>query len=164
MANVFNYRISSIRRCGYFFWVLVFVWQLFEGGYYSRVAFFFFEKRSDINNTWIKYIQVSRWQSLDTVSSMHGPQFCFQLWKPTRTTRTTLASMLWLSSESIPTCAHAAYTSCGYYLRVVFIPLRASDCWATIWGWRLSKGNTVDLMHQKKDLRQPKLKRKLNLT
>ena len=34
--------------------------------------------------------------------------------------------------NDLHTCAHAVYTSRGYYLRVTFISLRASNCAATI--------------------------------
>ena len=47
-----NYRISSIRRRGYYFFSLpIFVRLLFEGSVY------FFGKSADTNNGWIRYVR-----------------------------------------------------------------------------------------------------------
>ena len=50
----------------FFFLLLTGIWGrlLFEGGIY------FFGKPADINNSWLRYIQVRQWQLLDAVSSM----------------------------------------------------------------------------------------------
>ena len=58
-----DYRISLVRRHGYYFLLLVSVWLLFEGNYY------FFGKLADINNSWIGYVRAIQWQPLDAVSS-----------------------------------------------------------------------------------------------
>ena len=71
--------------------------------YYLRVAFISWKPR-DINDSWIRYVQVRRWRLLDTVGSILSA---------VGTTCTTLALAWWSSSEIIHTCLLAAATIQG---------------------------------------------------
>ena len=115
-----------------------FVQLLFEGGYYSRVTFYFFAKPGDIKDSWIRYIRVGRWRLLDTVSSTRSLSVLLSAMGTTRTTQTILALAWWPLLEIIPTRVHmprllAAVTIWGQCL----FRSRASDCAATIWGRHL---------------------------
>ena len=134
------YRISSLRRHGYYLFRCSFcaatIWGrlLFEGGVY------FFANPGDIKDSWVWYIhvQVRRWRLLDTVSSARSLSVLLSAMGTTRTPQTILALAWWLLLEIIPTCVHVpcllvAATIRGWRL----FCSRASDCAATIWGRHL---------------------------
>ena len=115
--------------------LLSFVRLLFEGGIH------FFENPTDINDGWIRYIQVRRWWLLDAVSSTCNLSVLLSAVGTTRTTQIALsASLVTVVRNYSDACACAACTSCGYYSRAAFFSFRASDCVATIRGWQLFKG------------------------
>ena len=109
-------------------------WLLFKGSIY------FFGKPGDINDGWIRCIQVRRWRLLDTVSSMHSLSVLLSAVGTTHTTQTVLPLAWWPSSEIIHTrvcmlCLLAAATIQGRS----FFRSRDLDCAATIRGRRLFK-------------------------
>ena len=111
-----------------------FVWLLFEGGVY------FFGKPGDINDSWIRYVRVRRWQLLDAVSSTRSLSVLLLAVAMTRTTQTVLALAWWLLSEIICICVCvpcllATATIRGQRL----FCSRASGCAATIRGRCLFK-------------------------
>ena len=134
------YRISSIRRRGYYFFHFPFlcgynlraatIWGriLFESGVYLS------GKPTSINDSWIRFVRAIQ-QLLDAFSSMRSLPVLLSAVEMSRTSQTALELVRWLSSEI--TCAYAAYTSRGYYSGAVFIFLRTSACAATIWRRRL---------------------------
>ena len=109
-----------------------------EGGYYIRGRHLFLWKSRDINDGWIRYVQV-RWQQLlDAVSSTHNLSVLLSAVGMTCTTQTVLALAWWPSSAIIRTWVHVPHllamaTIQGWYL----FRSRASDCAATIRGWQL---------------------------
>ena len=112
---------------------LLFILLLVLCGYYSRVAAIqgwhsFPWKPRDINDSWIRYVQVRRWRLLDTVSSILSV-----LLSAVGTTHTTLALVWWSSSEII----HTRLLAMATIQRRCLFRSRASDCAATIWGWLL---------------------------
>ena len=66
------YRISSIKRRGYYYFAGRFVWLLFEGGYYLRAAFISLESLETPTMGWIGFVRVRQWRLLDAVSSMRS--------------------------------------------------------------------------------------------
>ena len=82
-----TYRISLIRRCGYYIFHCSVLWC-----YYSRVAgVYLFRMPAVMNNGWIRYIrhvQVMRWWLLDTVSSMRSLSILLSAMEKSFTTRT----------------------------------------------------------------------------
>ena len=106
----YKYCTSSIRRHGYYFFHCT-CWC----GYYSRAAFISL-KRPQTSTTAGRAIQ---WQLLDAVSSKHSLSVLLSAMKRSCTTRTANISHAYVYA----TCD----TSRGYYLRAVFILLRASD-------------------------------------
>ena len=92
------FKITSIRRRGYFFFSLhVFVRLLFEGGVY------FFGKPTDINVGWIGYVGAIQLQLLDAVSSKCSLSVLMSAMETSCTTQTALAPAWWPSSEVICT-------------------------------------------------------------
>ena len=102
-----TYRISSIRRRGYDL-----PRCLFCGSVY------FFRKPGDINDGWIRYVQMGRWRLLDVVSNTRSFSVLLSAVGTTRTAQTVLALAWWPSSEIIcvHTCARAWFTSRGDYI------------------------------------------------
>ena len=86
------------------------------------------------------HVQMKQWRLQDTVSSMCSPSVLLSAVGTTRTynTNSSSASIVTVVRNHSHTCACAVFTSRGYYLRAVFISFRASDCAATIRGWRLA--------------------------
>ena len=77
--------------------LLSFVRLLFEGGIH------FFENPTDINNGWIRYVQVRGWWLLDVVSSTCNLSVLLSAVGTTRTTQVTLVLAWWPLSEIIQT-------------------------------------------------------------
>ena len=76
-----TYRISSIRRHGYYYFAACFMWLLFEGNVY------FFGKPGGINDGWIRYVWVRQWRLLDAFSSMRSLSVLVSAMGTTRTTK-----------------------------------------------------------------------------
>ena len=75
---------------------LLFNLQLVSCGYYLRVAttqgsVCFFGKPGDINDSWIRYVQVKQWRLLDAVSSTRSFSVLLLAMGMTCTTQTALA-------------------------------------------------------------------------
>ena len=91
---------------------------------------------TDINDGSIRHVWAIQWQLLDAVCSTHSLSVLLSAAEMSHTTRTALALAWWPSSEIICTChVHEL----RLLLRAAFITLRASNCAATIQGWRLFK-------------------------
>ena len=118
-----EYRISSIRCCGFYFFIASFVWLLFKGSIH------FFRKPAGTNNGWISYTQVRRWRLLDTVSSMRSLSVLLSAMEMSCATRTALALTRWLLSEIIHICV----------LHIVVV--------ATIQGWHLLCSEPLIVQH-----------------
>ena len=97
------------------FLLLIFVWLLFKGGYYSRGHSFSW-KSAVINGSWIRYVRAIQWQLLDAVSSMCSLSFLLSGVEMSCTTQTVLAL-------ACIACIH------------VHVPRILAT--ATIWGWCL---------------------------
>ena len=104
----------------------------FEGSVY------FFGKPADVNDGWIRYVRAVQWH--------------IQHKQPS-------ASQGTIVRNDSHMCVCAAYTSHSYYSRVVFISLKASDCVATIRGWRLFEYGSFDSVLDRWLLSQNKLTR-----
>ena len=128
-----NYRISSIRRRGYYFFFAahfcvatirrqrLFLWKVRRH-----------QQRLDKVRT-RNTVTTVRFSAVSTAS-----QSCCQLWNESYSLDSFSASLVTIIRSYSHKCA--AYSSRGYYSwRAVFISLRAPDCTATIQGWRLFK-------------------------
>ena len=111
------------------FLLLDFVWLLFEGGVY------FFRKSADINNGWTRY--VIYWGLLDTVSSTRSLSVPLSAMETSCTTQTNLALAQWPWSDTIRACMRVLHILAAATIEGGIYSLRASDCLATIQGWRL---------------------------
>ena len=87
-----------------------FVRLLIEGGIY------FFWKPWDVNDGWMRYVRVRRWQLLDAVSSTHSLSLLLSAVGATCTTQTVLELEWWPSSEIIRTRVRC----CIYYPWLLF--------------------------------------------
>ena len=89
----------------------------------------------------IRYIQVIQRQLLDAVGSSHSLSVLLSAMETSNTTQTALALARWpIIRNYSNSYGCAEYSSHSYYSKMGFILLRASDCVATIWGWRLFEG------------------------
>ena len=94
-----SYRVSSIRCWGCSLHISVQL--LFEGGIY------FSGKPTDINDSWIRYVQVIQRWLLDVTCNLSVPLSAME---KSCTTWTARALTWWWSSELF---AHAAYSCCS---------------------------------------------------
>ena len=124
--------------CFFFFLLHVFVQLLFEGGVCL------FGKPAYTKDTWIMYMymQAIQWRLLD-VSSKHSLSVLIYPVETSCTTRTglVLVDPVIVARNYLRMSTRAVCSSHGYYLRAVFILLRAPHRVATIRGWRLFKGH-----------------------
>ena len=100
------------------------LWLLFKGGIY------FLGNPTDINDSSIRHVRAIQLRLLGTVSSTHSLSVLLSAVETSRTTKQPSASLVTVVRDYSQSCS--VYTSHGYYLRAVFISLRASNCAATI--------------------------------
>ena len=104
------YRLSSIRRCSYYFFHYKFLC-----GYYFRGQLYFFRKPADTNDGWIRYVRSS-----DTVTTVrHCQQYSLSVllsaMEMSHKIRTALVLAQSLLSESIHT---------RLYILILFLDFR----------------------------------------
>ena len=75
-------------------------------------------------------------------------QSCCQPWKDSYNTNSPRTSLMTTESIHTRVCV-AVYTSRSDNPRGMFISLSASDCVATIWGWRLFEGSDYSKKYSK---------------
>ena len=115
--------------------VTIWGWLLFEGGYYLRVANYFLGKPTDINDSWIRFVQAIQWWLLDAVSSSSSLSVLLSVCGNEPYNMSSLSvSLVTVVRNYLHRCVCAACTSRGYYLKVAFILLRASNRAATLRG------------------------------
>ena len=92
-----------------------------------------FGQLTDINNGWVRCVRAIHAVMTDVVSSPHSPPVLVSATERSCTTLTALA-LVDHHQKLLHIYACTVYNSCGYYSRVAFISLRASDCVAAIRG------------------------------
>ena len=97
------YRISSIRRSGYYYFRCMFMC-----GYYSRAAYISLESPPTPTMARWRYVRTIQWRLSDTVSSKRSLSVLLPAVETSRTTRKALVLARWNYS---PTWACAAYNS-----------------------------------------------------
>ena len=134
------YRISSIRRHGYYLFCCLFCAATIQGRLPLKGGVYFFGKPGDIIDGWIRYVQVRQWRLLDTVSSTQSLSPAVSCGNDSYNTNSSSASVVTIIRNHSHMCACAAFTSRGYYSGRYLFRSRALDCTATIWGRRLFEG------------------------
>ena len=107
-------------------------------GYYLRVANYFLGKSTDINDGWIRFVQAIQWWLLDAVCSSSSLSVLLSVCGNEPYNMSSLSvSLVTVVRNYLHRCVCAACTSRGYYFKMAFILLRASNRAATIRGWCL---------------------------